>query len=74
LRQADVLVETTASTFYGPSISLLLPTSALGTLTAAKLFFHRQISALCHVGVCLALILVIHGQILVVLITGVSSI
>jgi glycine/serine hydroxymethyltransferase len=67
LRQADVLVETTASTFYGPSISLLLPTSALGTLIDAKLFLHRQISTLYHVGVCLALMLLIHGQILVVL-------
>lgn len=68
MRQVDVLVETTASTFYGPSISLLLPTSALGTSTVAKLFFHRQNSTFCLVGVRLALQLLIHGQIPVVLI------
>jgi hypothetical protein len=71
MRQADVLLETTASTFYKPSISSLLPTPALGRASAAKPSLHCQTVSRCSVGVCPGLLLLIRDHVLIVLIVRV---
>jgi hypothetical protein len=74
MRQADVLLETTASTFYKPSISSLLPTPALGRASAAKPSLHCQIVSRCSVGVCPGLLLLIRDHVLIVLIVRVIQV
>jgi hypothetical protein len=67
MRQADVLVETTASTFYRPSIFLVASDSRPWQSECRQVISPLLDVSRSSVGVCPGLLLLIRGRVLVVL-------